>query len=280
MSKTKMTLNMVFVILLMATTLNNGVVGRRLAPLEDPDLDKQLEHLNKPAVMSIRTKYGDLYDCTDFYKQPAFDHPLLKNQASKFQMSSHSDSDSEKGDGWIRELWMNGKGCPYGTVPIKRTTKEDLLGEKLYLENYSSRSNPLDANQPEIHDPLTQNWYLQLGEKGIQVGFWPAKLFTSLQNKATYVNWEGHVSSPPGMPSPPMGSGAALPLKFNFHLYAHMINVSFRNETNDPVNAFNTRPIADATDQYNVFDVGLNYGGNPSIGHSFFYGGPGGIAGN
>ena len=27
----------------------------------------------------MQTKYGDIYDCVDFYKQPAFDHPLLKN---------------------------------------------------------------------------------------------------------------------------------------------------------------------------------------------------------
>ncbi|KAL6349587.1 hypothetical protein AAG906_034244 [Vitis piasezkii] len=26
----------------------------------------------------MQTKYGDIYDCVDFYKQPAFDHPLLK----------------------------------------------------------------------------------------------------------------------------------------------------------------------------------------------------------
>ncbi|XP_057246698.1 uncharacterized protein LOC104898746 [Beta vulgaris subsp. vulgaris] len=25
------------------------------------------------------TKYGGIYDCVDFYKQPAFDHPLMKN---------------------------------------------------------------------------------------------------------------------------------------------------------------------------------------------------------
>ncbi|WJZ82238.1 hypothetical protein VitviT2T_002012 [Vitis vinifera] len=31
------------------------------------------------AVKTIKTKHGDIYDCVDFYKQPAFDHPLLKN---------------------------------------------------------------------------------------------------------------------------------------------------------------------------------------------------------
>lgn len=27
----------------------------------------------------LQTKYGDIYDCVDFYKQPAFHHQLLKN---------------------------------------------------------------------------------------------------------------------------------------------------------------------------------------------------------
>ena len=27
----------------------------------------------------MQTKYGEIYDCVDFYKQLAFDHPLLKN---------------------------------------------------------------------------------------------------------------------------------------------------------------------------------------------------------
>ncbi|XP_059277723.1 protein neprosin-like [Lycium ferocissimum] len=58
----------------------DGVQGEiKLSKLEDLELEKQLKLLNKPAVKTIKTKYGDTYDCVDFYKQPAFDHPLLKN---------------------------------------------------------------------------------------------------------------------------------------------------------------------------------------------------------
>ncbi|KAG5593162.1 hypothetical protein H5410_043676 [Solanum commersonii] len=58
----------------------NGVEGqKKLSKLEDAELEKQLKSLNKPAVKTVKTKYEDTYDCVDFYKQRAFDHPLLKD---------------------------------------------------------------------------------------------------------------------------------------------------------------------------------------------------------
>nr|XP_016469348.1 PREDICTED: uncharacterized protein LOC107791743 [Nicotiana tabacum] len=94
-------------------------------------MEKQLKLLNKPAVKTIKTIYGDTYDCVDFYKQPAFDHPLLKNHnfhpqmkpilsRTKQNLVTSSTNQSSK-------LWLNGKGCPSGTVPIKRITKDDLI---------------------------------------------------------------------------------------------------------------------------------------------------------
>ncbi|XBI54188.1 hypothetical protein VPH35_036275 [Triticum aestivum] len=61
--------------------------------------------------------YGVVFDCVDIYKQPAFDHPLLKNHV--LQMPPNSSS----GTG----LPTTGESCPYGTVPIRRTLKEDLV---------------------------------------------------------------------------------------------------------------------------------------------------------
>ncbi|EXB99733.1 hypothetical protein L484_023263 [Morus notabilis] len=46
---------------------------------EDLDLERQLKLLNKPSIKTIQTKEGDIFDCVDINKQPAFDHPLLKN---------------------------------------------------------------------------------------------------------------------------------------------------------------------------------------------------------
>ncbi|THU60447.1 hypothetical protein C4D60_Mb07t12800 [Musa balbisiana] len=46
---------------------------------DDRELERELKTLNKPFVKSFQDKYGIIYDCVDIYKQPAFDHPLLKN---------------------------------------------------------------------------------------------------------------------------------------------------------------------------------------------------------
>ncbi|KAF7150040.1 hypothetical protein RHSIM_Rhsim02G0222700 [Rhododendron simsii] len=65
---------------------HNGVEGSiELSAREDLELENQLKVLNKPAVKTIQTKYGDKYDCVDFYNQPAFDHPLLKNHSFYFE---------------------------------------------------------------------------------------------------------------------------------------------------------------------------------------------------
>ncbi|XP_031284654.1 uncharacterized protein LOC116143343 [Pistacia vera] len=52
---------------------------RALSIEENLELERELASLNKPAVKTIRTIYGDIYDCVDQYKQPSLDHPLLKD---------------------------------------------------------------------------------------------------------------------------------------------------------------------------------------------------------
>ncbi|KAH7840817.1 hypothetical protein Vadar_021958 [Vaccinium darrowii] len=106
--------------------------GRELSKDEDTEIEMQLKLLNKPAVMTIETEYGDIYDCVDFYKQPAFDHPLLKNHSFHFQMKptlrNREQVSSKARESVHTEL--KGGGCPVGTVPIRRITKEDLIRER------------------------------------------------------------------------------------------------------------------------------------------------------
>ncbi|XP_042949734.1 uncharacterized protein LOC122281923 isoform X2 [Carya illinoinensis] len=56
-----------------------------LSKVEDLELDRRLKLINKPAIMSFQTEYGDIVDCVDIYKQLAFDHPLLKNHTIQLQ---------------------------------------------------------------------------------------------------------------------------------------------------------------------------------------------------
>ncbi|KAL0545529.1 hypothetical protein IC582_015415 [Cucumis melo] len=42
-------------------------------------IENKLKLLNKPSIKTIYSEDGDVIGCVDIYKQPAFDHPLLKN---------------------------------------------------------------------------------------------------------------------------------------------------------------------------------------------------------
>ncbi|WOL08696.1 hypothetical protein Cni_G17449 [Canna indica] len=105
---------------------------------EEMELDRELQSLNKPFVTSFEDEYGITYDCVDFYKQPAFDHPLLKNhtplQLNATRLPRVFESKASKKQ-------MFPKRCPEGTVLIRRTTKEDLIREKMY--------KPIQAHQEQ-----------------------------------------------------------------------------------------------------------------------------------
>ncbi|CAL1383526.1 unnamed protein product [Linum trigynum] len=94
---------------------------------------KQFSNVDRPVVATIQTIHGDTYNCMDFYHQPAFDHPALKNRKFNFQMINsyyrglevRATNSTSYGDE-PSYIWLNGKGCPIGTVPIRKTAISDL----------------------------------------------------------------------------------------------------------------------------------------------------------
>ncbi|XP_058068901.1 protein neprosin-like isoform X2 [Magnolia sinica] len=94
-------------------------------------LRRQFKLLNKPAVKSIQTEYGDIFDCVDMYKQPAFDHPLLKNHKIQMNPTSYPKGmENQEHSNANIEIGLKDGGCPLGTVPIRRTKMQDLLRAK------------------------------------------------------------------------------------------------------------------------------------------------------
>ncbi|XP_028088418.1 uncharacterized protein LOC114288980 [Camellia sinensis] len=182
---------------------HNGIEGdwRSLTKEEDLELEEQLKHLNKPAVKTIQNNYGDIYDCVDFYKQPAFDHPLLKNHTFHFQMKPTSSPNGSRHqvsskDSKPLHVGLKGGGCPVGTVPIRRTTKEDLIREKLASKimtpadgiggadyaivetidgpnKYSGASAVLSVHQPDVvgKQYSAGRMMIQNGPDSLQVGW-------------------------------------------------------------------------------------------------------------
>ncbi|KAM7517794.1 hypothetical protein LguiB_016756 [Lonicera macranthoides] len=128
----KMTLIVAFVVTFSlvvpyATLASKGRILR--IEEEDQELERELKILNKPAVKTIK-KAGKIYDCVNIYKQPALDHPLLKNHRIEIPRSS------TKARRPINMELVN--GCPKGTVVIARTTKEELLKAKSLFNSYKS----------------------------------------------------------------------------------------------------------------------------------------------
>ncbi|KAG5522126.1 hypothetical protein RHGRI_034351 [Rhododendron griersonianum] len=87
-----------------------------------------LEKINKPSTKTIQSPDGDLIDCVLSHQQPAFDHPQLKGQNP---LESPETPKGENPDEMVSEnhqLWsLSGESCPEGTIPIRRTTEQDVL---------------------------------------------------------------------------------------------------------------------------------------------------------
>ncbi|TKY56706.1 hypothetical protein E2542_SST21152 [Spatholobus suberectus] len=99
------------------------------------------------------TKFGDIIDCIDIYKQLAFDHPLLKShklqRKPSFQKSNEKTSMKNLP---ARPIFGLGKDqCPIGTVPIQRITKDDLIRGKSLLNNHIMTQGIPGHHFAEVH---------------------------------------------------------------------------------------------------------------------------------
>ncbi|CAL5442425.1 unnamed protein product [Camellia sinensis] len=152
--------------------VHNGVEGdwRSLTKEEDLELEEQLKHLNKPAVKTIQMK------------------PISLPNRSRDQVSSK--------DSKPLHIGLKGGDCPVGTVPIRRTTKEDLIREKLASKimtpgddtggadyaivetidgpnKYSGASAVLSVHQPDVvgKQYSAGRMMIQNGPDSLQVGW-------------------------------------------------------------------------------------------------------------
>ncbi|XP_012479356.1 uncharacterized protein LOC105794633 [Gossypium raimondii] len=87
-----------------------------------------LNKINKPPIKSIQSPDGDIIDCVLLHHQPGFDHPRLKGQKPLDPPERPSGVNPNGMGGEDFQLWsMSGESCPEGTIPIRRTSEEDML---------------------------------------------------------------------------------------------------------------------------------------------------------
>ncbi|KAL4320128.1 hypothetical protein GQ457_18G022090 [Hibiscus cannabinus] len=90
---------------------------------------ERLRKINKPALKTIQSPDGDIIDCVLLRHQPAFDHPQLKGKkplAPPVRPNGHNTKTTMAAEDF--QMWrMSGETCPEGTIPIRRTTEQDML---------------------------------------------------------------------------------------------------------------------------------------------------------
>ncbi|CAN1310827.1 hypothetical protein LINPERPRIM_LOCUS28216 [Linum perenne] len=89
---------------------------------------ERLNKINKPPVKSIQSPDGDLIDCVPSHLQPAFDHPQLEGQKPLDPPERPEGHNPTGNVAASFQAWtQSGETCPEGTIPIRRTTEDDIL---------------------------------------------------------------------------------------------------------------------------------------------------------
>ncbi|XP_061338521.1 protein neprosin-like [Gastrolobium bilobum] len=126
----------IIILLCLCFTINNFKVDGWMPSIskdEYLDLEQQLKLINKPPIKTIQTEFGHIVDCIDINKQLAFDNPLLKNHKLQLKPSFRDTTtkvNSHNLSTRPTKIGLEKNMCPRGTVPIRRTTKEDLIRAK------------------------------------------------------------------------------------------------------------------------------------------------------
>ncbi|KAK9919371.1 hypothetical protein M0R45_027966 [Rubus argutus] len=68
---------------------------RQVSTLRLERIEKHLDKINKPPVMTIQSPDGDIIDCVHKRKQPALDHPLLKKSQDPESGTRNAKSDDD-----------------------------------------------------------------------------------------------------------------------------------------------------------------------------------------
>ncbi|KAL8241715.1 hypothetical protein R6Q59_012017 [Mikania micrantha] len=167
------------------------------------EVQKLLNDLNKPHVKSIESPDGDIIDCVHVFDQPAFDHPLLKNHTIKMKPDYHPDSinmdyskvsfvrtndSTDEGSSLsISQLWHSNGECPKGTIPIRRTKKEDIL-RATSIKSYGKKKS-FFFGQPSSIKPQTEGHeYATASTRGGQ--FYGTKAIFNVWNPKVQENEE------------------------------------------------------------------------------------------
>ncbi|XP_004292028.1 PREDICTED: uncharacterized protein LOC101298862 [Fragaria vesca subsp. vesca] len=118
--------------------------------------------LGKDGTRALQLEEGDIIDWINIKSQPAVDNPLLKNHKIQLQPTSFPAGTKESSNlvtDPTYQTWCKQEACPFGTVPIHRTTKEDLVMAKTlshHIFNNISSTNDFAPNNHKVFVRLNE----------------------------------------------------------------------------------------------------------------------------
>ncbi|CAN1307103.1 hypothetical protein LINPERPRIM_LOCUS26982 [Linum perenne] len=108
--------------------------------------------LDPSTILKTIVSGDETIDCVDKYKQPAFNHPLLKNHTLRSKPSSYPVGSNSRVSAKLTQKWHeSGEFCPKGTVPILRKPAKST----------TSNDNPASINN-------SNPYFLNVGPGGSQ----------------------------------------------------------------------------------------------------------------
>ncbi|XP_022151674.1 uncharacterized protein LOC111019590 [Momordica charantia] len=148
---------------------------KQVSSLRLDRIQRHLDNINKPPLLTIQSPDGDIIDCVHKRKQPALDHPLLKNHKiqrgptewprvkkmkEKNEVKDGDGSEGRRGSGaggaW--QTWrVNGTRCPKGSIPVRRSTVNDVLRAKSLFDFGKKRRPILLDRQMDAPDVVSGN---------------------------------------------------------------------------------------------------------------------------
>ncbi|KAI4370228.1 hypothetical protein MLD38_018598 [Melastoma candidum] len=155
-------------LLLLLLLVGGASAARRVSRPRLHRIQKHLAKINKPPILTIESPDGDIIDCIHKRRQPALDHPLLKNHKIQKSPPEFPRSLGPKPNDELRKTtaginnssstgtWQawhgNGTWCPNGSVPVRRSTVDDVLRAKS-LFDYGRKRPSLRLSKRQVDAP-------------------------------------------------------------------------------------------------------------------------------
>uniref|UniRef100_A0A0E0K6A0 Neprosin PEP catalytic domain-containing protein n=1 Tax=Oryza punctata TaxID=4537 RepID=A0A0E0K6A0_ORYPU len=258
------------------------IIGSAI-PGKDLNMTIQMEPSSYPLDLDIQSILSSNISESHFpdIKCPAGTIPILRHNSSEAHMPNGGSQEevwpSFSGDNFARFhiRWVDSSNkpcydfnCP-GFVQVSQ------------LAAIGGRITPVSVyNGPQYITTVmlfqTKDWWLARLDKSSAIGYrplgyWPSKLFDTLQEKATYAFWGGWVRGPTvSSDPPPMGSGHFA--KEGYKKAAFVKGIRIANKDNNFVNPnvgkatpVTTRGLCYTVDGFGVLNMGMH----------LYFGGPG-----